>query len=109
METRQVKALWYNIKSSAWSLAFLVVVVIGLAWFVYNILRPTENKTKYLEGVQGKINTAIKENQIRAKLEKDKIGAVKKIYDQKLEETKEIQDREERLKALIRLHEELDL
>jgi hypothetical protein len=104
-----VKALWYNIKSSAWSLAFLVVMVIGLAWFVYNILRPTENKTKYLEGVQGKINTAIKENQIRAKLEKDKIGAIKKIYDQKLKETKEIQDREERLKALIRLHEELDL
>lgn len=104
-----MKALWYNIKSSAWSLAFLVVMVIGLAWFVYNILRPTENKTKYLEGVQGKINTAIKENQIRAKLEKDKIGAIKKIYDQKLKETKEIQDREERLKALIRLHEELDL
>jgi len=104
-----VKALWYKVKSSAWSLAFLVVMALGMAWFVYNILRPTKNKTKYLEGVQGKINTAIKENQIRAKLEKDKIGAIKKIYDQKLKETKEIQDREERLKALIRLHEELDL
>ena len=104
-----MKAFWYKVKSSAWSLAFLVVVSLGMVWFVYNILRPTNNKAQYLEGVQGKINAAIKENQIRAKLEKDKIGAIKKIYDQKLEETKEIQDREERLKALIRLHEELDL
>ena len=68
-----MKGLWYKIKSSAWSLAFLVVMALGMAWFVYNILRPTKNKTQYLEGVQG------------------------------------IQDREERLKALIRLHEELDL
>ena len=62
-----------------------------------------------MENVQGKINSAIKENEIRATLEKDKIGAIKKIYDQKLKETKKIEDREERLKALIRLHEELDL
>jgi len=104
-----VRGLWYKIKSSAWSLVFLVVLALGMVWFVYNILRPTKNKTKYLEGVQAKINTAIKENEIRAKLEKDKIGAIKKIYDRKLKETKNIQDREERLKALIRLHEELDL
>ena len=104
-----MRGLWYKIKSSAWSLVFLVVLALGMVWFVYNILRPTKNKTKYLEGVQAKINTAIKENEIRAKLEKDKIGAIKKIYDRKLKETKNIQDREERLKALIRLHEELDL
>jgi len=104
-----VKRFWYKIKSSAWSLAFLVVMVLGLIWFLYNIIRPTTNKTAYLEGVQAKINSAITENEIRATLEKDKIGAIKKIYDRKLEETKEIQDREERLKALIRLHQELDL
>jgi hypothetical protein len=62
-----------------------------------------------MESAQTKVQTAIKENEIRAKLEKDKIGAIKKIYDQKLKETKEIQDREERLRALIRLHDELDL
>jgi hypothetical protein len=62
-----------------------------------------------MENAQTKVHTAIKENEIRAKLEKDKIGAIKKIYDQKLKETKEIQDREERLRALIRLHDELDL
>ena len=78
-------------------------------WFLYSLIRPTENKTKFLEDKQSEVLTTIKENQIRAKLEKDKIGAIKKIYDRKLEETKNIQDREERLKALIRLHEELDL
>jgi len=104
-----VKRLWYKIKSSAWSLAFLVIMAIGLVWFVCNIVRPTKDKTKYLEDVQTKINSAIKENEIRATLEKDKIGAIKKIYDRKLKETKKIEDREERLNALIRLHEELDL
>ena len=84
-------------------------MALGLVWFVYNIVRPTKDKTKYLEDVQTKINSAIKENEIRATLEKDKIGAIKKIYDRKLKETKKIEDREERLNALIRLHEELDL
>lgn len=104
-----MKRFWYKIKSNVWFLVFVAVMAIGMFWFVYNIFRPTKNKTKFLEGVQAEINTAIKENEIRAKLEKDKIGAIKKIYDKKLEETKEIQDREERLKSLIRLHEELDL
>ena len=84
-------------------------MVLGMAWFIYNILRPTENKTQFLEGIQTKVNSAIKENEIRARLEKDKIGAIKKIYDRKLDSTKKIVNREERLKALIRLHEELDL
>ena len=104
-----MKRLWYKVKSSAWSLAFLVVLVLSLVWFIYNIIRPTKDGTKYLEGVQAKVNSAIKENEIRATLEKDKIGVIKKIYDRKLKETKKIQDREERLNALIRLHEELDL
>ena len=104
-----MKRLWFKIKSSAWWLVFFSVMVIGMFWFVYNIIRPTKNKTQFLEGVQANINSAIKENEIRATLEKDKIGAIKKIYDRKLEDTKKIQDREERLKALIRLHEELDL
>ena len=77
--------------------------------FLYNIIRPTKNKTRLLEGVQANVTAAIKENEIRAKLEKDKIGAIKKIYDRKIKQTKKIEDREERLKALIRLHEELDL
>ena len=104
-----MKRLWYKLKNSIWYLISFVVLASGILWFLYNIVRPTENKTEFMEGVQTKVYTAIKENEIRATLEKDKIGAIKKIYDKKLEDTKEIQDREERLKALIRMHEELDL
>ena len=104
-----MKTVWYKIKSSVWWLVSFVVLSIGMLWFLYNLVRPTENKTEFMENAQTKVQTAIKENEIRAKLEKDKIGAIKKIYDQKLKETKEIQDREERLRALIRLHNELDL
>tara|TARA_R100001510_G_scaffold53616_1_gene55384 strand:+ start:440 stop:754 length:315 start_codon:yes stop_codon:yes gene_type:complete len=104
-----VKAVWYKIRNSFWWVVSLVILSLGMLWFLYNLVRPTENKTKFIEDAQTKVYAAIKENQIRATLEKDKIGAIKKIYDQKLEETKKIQDREERLKALIRMHEELDL
>ena len=101
--------LWLKIKQGAWKVIFMVVMVLGMVVFLYNIIRPTKNKTRLLEGVQANVTAAIKENEIRAKLEKDKIGAIKKIYDRKIKETKKIEDREERLKALIRLHEELDL
>tara|TARA_R100001510_G_scaffold21869_1_gene19171 strand:- start:7573 stop:7887 length:315 start_codon:yes stop_codon:yes gene_type:complete len=101
--------LWLKIKQGAWKVIFVVVMVLGMGIFLYNIIRPTKNKTRLLEGVQANVTAAIKENEIRATLEKDKIGAIKKIYDRKIKETKKIEDREERLKALIRLHEELDL
>jgi hypothetical protein len=101
--------LWLKIKQGAWRVILVVIVIIGAVVFLYNIIRPSQNKTRLLEGVQANVTAAIKENEIRAKLEKDKIGAIKKIYDRKIKDTKKIEDREERLKALIRLHEELDL
>ena len=101
--------LWLKIKQGAWKAIFAFIMVIGMVLFLYNIIRPTKDKTLLLEGVQTKVITAIKENEIRATLEKDKIGAIKKIYDRKIKDTKKIKDRDERLKALIRLHEELDL
>jgi len=101
--------LWIKIKQGAWKIIFLAIVVLGLVVFLYNIARPSKDRSKVLEGVQTNVLTAIKENEIRATLEKDKIGAIKKIYDRKIKDTKKIEDREERLKALIRLHEELDL
>ena len=101
--------LWLKIKQGAWKAIFAVIMVVGMVFFLYNIIRPTKDKSRLLEGVQTKVVTAIKENEIRATLEKDKIGAIKKIYDRKIKDTKKIKDRDERLKALIRLHEELDL
>ena len=104
-----MKWLWYRIKNGAWRLILLAVTVLGVLWFLYNLVRPTKDKTQFLGNIETKVITAIKENEIRATLEKDKIGAIKKIYDRKIKETQKIVDREERLKSLIRLYDELDL
>jgi hypothetical protein len=101
--------LWIKAKQGAWKIILASVAIIAMGVFLYNLIRPSEDRTKLLTETQTNIKTAIKENEIRATLEKDKIGAIKKIYDRKLGETKKIEDRDERLKALIRLHEELDL
>lgn len=101
--------LWIKIKQGAWKVILAAVAIAAVGIFLYNLVRPSEDRTKLLTETQTNIKTAIKENEIRATLEKDKIGAIKKIYDRKLRETKKIEDRDERLKALIRLHEELDL
>ena len=101
--------LWLKIKQGAWRVVLAVVIIIAVVVFLYNLIRPSEDRTKVLSETQTNIKTAIKENQIRATLEKDKIGVIKKIFEQKIKETKKIEDREERLRALIRLHEELDL
>ena len=98
--------VWIKIKQGAWKLILVSVIILGLVAFLYNLIRPNKDRSPLLEGVQTNVLTAIKENEIRATLEKDKIGAIKKIYDRKIKDTKKI---EERLKALIRLHEELDL
>jgi hypothetical protein len=104
-----VNWLWLKIKQGAWRVVLAVVIIIAVVVFLYNLIRPSEDRTKTLSETQTNIKTAIKENQIRATLEKDKIGIIKKIFEQKIRSTKKIEDREERLKALIRLHEELDL
>ena len=101
--------LWIKIKQGAWKVILAALAIIAVAVFLYNLVRPSEDRTRLLEGIRTNIKTTIKENEIRATLEKDNIGVVKKIYDRKINETKKIEDREERLKALIRLHEELDL
>tara|TARA_R110002110_G_scaffold374400_1_gene584268 strand:+ start:1036 stop:1350 length:315 start_codon:yes stop_codon:yes gene_type:complete len=104
-----MKWVWIKIKEGAWKIILLIVAVLGLIALLYNLIRPSTNRTRLLEGIQTNITSAIKENEIRATLEKDKIGAIKKIYERKIKDTKKIEDREERLKALIRIHEELDL
>ncbi len=109
METWKLNWLWVKIKQGAWKVILAVIVTLTVIIFLYNLIRPSEDKSRLLEETQINIKTAIKENEIRATLEKDKIGVIKKIYDRKLEEIKQIADRKDRLDALIRLYEELDL
>ena len=109
MEAWEVKWLWIKVKQGAWKVILAVIAIIAVVVFLYSLVRPSDDRTQFLEGVKTKVATAIKENEIRATLEKDKIGAIKKIYDRKIKDTHKITDRDERLRSLIRLHEELDL
>tara|TARA_R100000808_G_C2120247_1_gene131702 strand:+ start:597 stop:911 length:315 start_codon:yes stop_codon:yes gene_type:complete len=104
-----MKWLWYKMKSGWWKLVLGVVVVASLLIYFYRLLKPADNKVEYLEAIRTETTLALKENQLRGRLEKDKIGAVKSVFQNRLRDTERIHDRDERLKALIRLHDELDL
>ncbi len=104
-----MKWLWYKVKSGYWKFVLGFVVVATLLIYFYRLLRPTDNKVPYLEAIKAEATVALKESELRGRLEKDKIGAVKSVFENRLNDTTKIDEREERLKALIRLHEELDI
>ena len=104
-----MKALWYKAKELWWKVALGIIFLAGLLIYFYRLLKPADNNLGYLDAIKIEATAALKENELRGRLEKDKIGVVKNIFKGHLEATKKIDDREERLKALIRLHEELDI
>ena len=104
-----MKRLWYKAKELWWKAVLGIIFLGALLIYFYRLLKPAEDKVDYLEAIKTEATAALKENELRGRLEKDKIGAVKEIFKRRLEDTRKIDDREERLKALIRLHEELDI
>ena len=104
-----MKWLWYKLKSGWWKFVLGFVVLASLLIYFYRLLRPTEDKIQYLEVIKTEATLALKESQLRGRMEKDKIGAVKSVFRNRLRDTERIENREERLKALIRLHKELDI
>ena len=104
-----MKWLWYKLKTGWWKFVLGFVVSASLLIYFYRLLKPADNRVEYLESIRTEATVALKESQLRGRLEKDNIGAIKDIFKRRLEDTRKINDREERLKALIRLHEELDI
>tara|TARA_A100001391_G_scaffold22092_1_gene12273 strand:- start:41 stop:355 length:315 start_codon:yes stop_codon:yes gene_type:complete len=104
-----MKRVWYWFKSSWWKLVLGFVVLASLLIYFYRLLKPADDKLEYLEIIKTEATVALKEAELRGRLEKDKIGAIKVVFKSRLEDTKKIDDREERLKALVRLHKELDI
>ena len=102
-------SLWYKAKELWWKAALGIIFLAGLLIYFYRLLKPADNNLGYLEAIKIEATAALRETELRGRLEKDKIGAVKNIFKNRLEGAKKINDREERLKALIRLHEELDI
>ena len=104
-----MKWLWYKLKSGWWKLVLGIVVLASLLIYFYRLLKPEDDRIDYLEAIKTEATLALKESELRGRLEKDKIGAVKSVFENRLRDTEKINDREERLKALIRLHKELDI
>ena len=104
-----MKWLWYKTKSGWWKFVLGFVVLASLLIYFYRLLKPADDKVEYLEAIRAEATVALKESELRGRLEKDKIGAIKGVFESRLKDTKKIDDREERLKALIRLHKELDI
>jgi len=104
-----MKRLWFKFKEIWWKFILGAVIVASLLVYFYRLLSPTEDKTGYLEIIRTEATAALRENELRGRLEKDKIGSLKEVFEARLRDTEKIDNREERLRALIRLHEELDI
>ena len=104
-----MKRLWYKAKELWWKVVLGIIFLGALLIYFYRLLKPADDKVDYLEAIKTEATAALRENELRGRLEKDKIGAIKAVFESRLKDTKKINDREERLKALIRLHEELDI
>lgn len=104
-----MKWLGYAVRSGWWKLVLGFLAIISIFTYLYRLLRPADDQVEYLDIIKTEVTTSLKENQLRGRLEKDKIGAVKTVFESRLKDTKEISDREERLRALIRLNQELDI
>jgi hypothetical protein len=104
-----MRALWYKAKELWWKAVLGIIFLGALLIYFYRLLKPAEDKVDYLEAIKTEATAALRENELRGRLEKDRIGAVKNIFKSRLEDTRKINDREERLRALVRLHEELDI
>ena len=104
-----MKRLWYKLKSGWWKFVLGFVILASLLIYFYRLLKPADDRVEYLETIKTEATLALKEAELRGRLEKDKIGAVKSVFQNRLRDTEKIDDREERLKALIRLHKELDI
>jgi hypothetical protein len=109
METWLMKWLWHKLQSFYWKLILGIIVLGSVFVYFYRLLRPAVDKSLFLEALKTDAESALKENELRGRLEKDKIGAIKNVFEGRLRDTKKIDDRNERLKALIRLYEELDI
>ena len=104
-----MKRLWFKFKEIWWKFILGAVIVASLLVYFYRLLRPMEDKLGYLEIIKTEATAALKESELRGRLEKDKIGTIKTSFESRLNDTNRIEDREERLKSLIRLHKELDI
>ena len=98
--TSWVKRLW-------WKLTLATIAAVSVIYYLYRLVASAEKTSPMLNALRESTNLALKESEIRATLRKENIGAIKIVYEARLQGTKEIEDRTERLNALIKLYKEL--
>lgn len=85
------------------ALAAISITLIFL--YLYNLIKPSAKID--IKGMLSSTQVKLREEEIKGELEKEKIKVIKDIYEDRLKKSEEIEDREERLKELIKIYEEL--
>jgi predicted negative regulator of RcsB-dependent stress response len=104
-----VNKLKYWFQKTGWKVVIAVVTAAAICLYLYKLVKPANKMTQAADQIIEKAQVQAEIATIKGELEKDKIGAVKKIFQTKLNKNKEIVDTKERLSDLIRLRESLDL
>ena len=104
-----VNKLKYWFQKTGWKVVIAVVTAAAICLYLYKLVKPENKMTQAADQIIEKAQVQAEIATIKGELEKDKIGAVKKIFQTKLNKNKEIVDTKERLNDLIRLKESLDL
>jgi len=94
---------------TGWKIIIAAITIAAICLYLYKLVKPQSKATEAVDKIIEKAQVQVEIATIKGQLEKDKIGAIKKIYDTKLNKNKEINDTKERLNDLIRIRESLDL
>tara|TARA_R100000734_G_C3217108_1_gene30039 strand:- start:103 stop:420 length:318 start_codon:yes stop_codon:yes gene_type:complete len=94
---------------TGWKIIIAAITIAAICLYLYKLVKPQSKATEAVDKIIEKAQVQVEIATIKGQLEKDKIGAIKKIYDTKLNKNKEISDTKERLNDLIRIRESLDL
>ena len=94
---------------TGWKIIIAAITIAAICLYLYKLVKPQSKATEAVDKIIEKAQVQVEIATIKGQLEKDKIGAIKKIYDTKHNKNKEISDTKERLNDLIRIRESLDL
>jgi flagellar biosynthesis/type III secretory pathway M-ring protein FliF/YscJ len=100
-----VNRLKNTLKVWGWRLALAGIVFALVFFYLYNLIRPMAKID--VEDMLSSTQVKLREEEIKGELEKEKIKVIKDIYEDRFKKSEEIKDREERLKELVKIYEEL--
>ena len=66
-----MKSIWYKLKSGWWKFVLGFVILASLLIYFYRLLKPSDDKVEYLETIKAEATAALKETELRGRLEKD--------------------------------------